>query len=67
PAYTYIFSPAGPTVGAGGEITGFTTGVTYTVTATSGDECVSPASAEFTIVITSYSIHYTKLYEDRNS
>ncbi|MCG6191622.1 hypothetical protein, partial [Maribellus maritimus] len=32
--YTYTFDPTGPSVGAGGEITGFSTGQAYTVTAT---------------------------------
>ncbi|WP_185974349.1 ice-binding family protein [Litoribacter populi] len=49
PAYTYVFSPAGPVVDASGVITGFTPGVTYTVTANNTDECASAASAEFTI------------------
>ncbi|MCL9805529.1 T9SS type B sorting domain-containing protein [Flavobacterium amniphilum] len=45
--YTYTFTPAGPTVGAGGVITGMTTGTSYTVTASNGT-CMSPASASFT-------------------
>lgn len=47
-AYTYIFSPAGPTVGAGGVISGMTAGTNYTVTAESGT-CTSAASTSFSI------------------
>uniref|UniRef100_UPI004049366E T9SS type B sorting domain-containing protein n=1 Tax=Flavobacterium sp. TaxID=239 RepID=UPI004049366E len=43
---TYTFSPAGPTVGAGGVISGMTVGTSYTVTATNGG-CTSAASASF--------------------
>jgi gliding motility-associated-like protein len=43
---TYTFSPAGPTVGAGGAITGATLGMPYTVTANNG--CTSASSAAFT-------------------
>jgi putative flippase GtrA len=43
---TYTFTPAGPTVGAGGAISGMTLGTSYTVTATSGG-CSSTASASF--------------------
>ena len=43
---TYTFSPAGPTVGAGGVISGMTVGTSYTVTATNGG-CTSLASASF--------------------
>jgi membrane associated rhomboid family serine protease len=32
-AYTYVFSPAGPSVGAGGLISGMIAGTSYTVTA----------------------------------
>lgn len=45
---TYTFSPTGPTVAAGGIISGLTAGTTYTVTATVGG-CQSNASAEFNI------------------
>ncbi len=44
---TYTFTPAGPTVGAGGVISGMTIGTSYTVTATNSG-CTSPASASFT-------------------
>ncbi|UGS24381.1 T9SS type B sorting domain-containing protein [Flavobacterium channae] len=43
---TYTFSPAGPTVGAGGLISGMTVGTSYTVTAGNGS-CTSVASASF--------------------
>ncbi|UGS22274.1 choice-of-anchor L domain-containing protein [Flavobacterium cyclinae] len=43
---TYTFSPVGPTVGAGGLISGMTVGTSYTVTATDGG-CTSAASASF--------------------
>ena len=43
---TYTFSPVGPTVGAGGLISGMTVGTSYTVTATNGG-CTSAASASF--------------------
>ncbi len=45
-ALTYIFTPAGPTVGAGGAITGMTTGTNYTLEANDGT-CNSTASASF--------------------
>ena len=45
---TYSFTPAGPTVGGGGLITGMTTGTSYTVTAGNGS-CASTASASFSI------------------
>ncbi|PWS29864.1 hypothetical protein DF947_21235 [Pedobacter paludis] len=45
---TYAFLPAGPTVGAGGAISGMTAGTSYTVTANNGS-CTSSASASFTI------------------
>ncbi len=38
---TYAFSPSGPTIGAGGAITGATPGTTYNVTAGNGG-CASP-------------------------
>jgi gliding motility-associated-like protein len=43
---TYTFTPAGPTVGATGLISGMTVGTSYTVTATNGG-CTSVASASF--------------------
>ncbi|EAZ94947.1 CHU large protein; uncharacterized [Flavobacteria bacterium BAL38] len=43
---TYTFTPAGPTVGATGVISGMTVGTSYTVTATNGG-CTSVASASF--------------------
>jgi gliding motility-associated-like protein len=43
---TYTFTPAGPTVGAGGAITGMTLGTAYTVITTLGT-CPSAASASF--------------------
>jgi gliding motility-associated-like protein len=45
-ALTYIFSPAGPTVGAGGVISGMVTGTTYQVT-TSNGSCSSTNSVDF--------------------
>jgi hypothetical protein len=45
-ALTYVFSPTGPTVGAGGVISGMTVGTSYTVTAGNGS-CTSVASASF--------------------
>ncbi len=45
-SFTYAFSPAGPTIGAGGTISGATPGSTYTITATSGG-CTS-LSTSFT-------------------
>ena len=44
---TYTYSPAGPSVGAGGAITGTTAGTAYTVTA-GNTTCTSAASASFT-------------------
>ncbi|RAK19227.1 hypothetical protein B0I03_1163, partial [Flavobacterium aquaticum] len=46
-ALTYTFTPSGPTVGAGGLISGMTVGTGYTVTAGNGS-CTSVASASFT-------------------
>jgi gliding motility-associated-like protein len=46
--YTYTFSPAGPTVDAGGVISGLTVGTNYTVTASSGN-CNSTPSASFSV------------------
>jgi gliding motility-associated-like protein len=43
---TYTFSPVGPTVGAGGLISGMTVGTSYTVTAGNGS-CTSAASISF--------------------
>jgi gliding motility-associated-like protein len=45
---TYIFTPAGPTAGAGGVISGMTPGTSYTVIADNGS-CESAASTSFTI------------------
>jgi gliding motility-associated-like protein len=50
PANTYAFSPAGPTVGAGGTITTATFGTAYTVTANNGS-CTSTASVAFTNLV----------------
>jgi len=47
PGATYTFVPVGPTVGAGGVISGMVLGTAYTVTANIG-ACVSAASAGFT-------------------
>ncbi|MGE8431092.1 MAG: hypothetical protein ACN6N9_00825, partial [Chryseobacterium joostei] len=47
-SYTYTFTPAGPTVGAGGVISGMTAGTNYTVTASVGG-CASAASSSFSI------------------
>ena len=43
---TYTFTPTGPTVGAGGLISGMTVGTSYTVTAGNGT-CTSSASTSF--------------------
>src|SRR5690606_21986859 len=43
---TYTFTPTGPSVGAGGVISGMTTGTNYTVVADNGS-CTSTASASF--------------------
>ncbi|MCG3167581.1 MAG: hypothetical protein POELPBGB_03375 [Bacteroidia bacterium] len=45
-AYTYTFTPAGPSVGGGGAISGMTVGTSYTVTADDGN-CPSAASGSF--------------------
>ena len=45
-SYTYTFTPAGPTVGAGGVISGMTTGMSYTVISNDGT-CSSATSASF--------------------
>jgi uncharacterized protein (TIGR02145 family) len=46
---TYTFSPTGPSVGAGGVISGLTPATTYTVTATNATSCSSPASTSFSV------------------
>lgn len=46
PALTYIFTPSGPTVGAGGAISGMTIGTSYTVEASIAG-CNSSPSASF--------------------
>jgi hypothetical protein len=46
---TYAFSPAGPSVGAGGVISGLTPATNYTVTATNANSCSSPASTSFSV------------------
>ena len=45
-AMTYTFTPGGPSVGAGGVISGMTVGTNYTVIANEGS-CISAASASF--------------------
>ncbi|WP_185288096.1 hypothetical protein [Chryseobacterium lactis] len=50
-AYTYVFSPAGPSVGAGGLISGMIAGTSYTVTAKNGS-CTSAASTSFSFLCT---------------
>ncbi len=47
PAMTYIFTPAGPTAGAGGVITGMITGTSYTVVARTAGGCDSSPSSSF--------------------
>ncbi len=47
-AYTYTFTPEGPVAGTGGNITGFRTGQSYTVTAGSAG-CESLTSETFTV------------------
>lgn len=46
-AMTYIFTPAGPSAGAGGIITGMVTGTSYTVIARDAGGCDSQPSASF--------------------
>jgi gliding motility-associated-like protein len=46
--HTYTFSPAGPSVGAGGVISSMTPGTSYTVTASNGS-CSSTVSSLFNI------------------
>jgi len=48
-AVTYTFAPTGPSVDGSGNITGFTTGQAYTVTATNAATCTSVPSAPFTV------------------
>jgi hypothetical protein len=48
--YTYTFSPEGPAAGANGLISGMAYGTSYTVTATNDDDCISAASASFSIM-----------------
>ena len=48
PSFTYTFSPIGPTIGAGGAISGMTPGTIYTLIAGNGT-CNSTASAQFNI------------------
>ncbi|HBD27101.1 MAG TPA: hypothetical protein DC020_09825, partial [Flavobacterium sp.] len=50
-ANTYVFTPVGPTAGAGGLISGMVVGTSYTVTAGNGS-CTSVASASFTNLAT---------------
>ncbi|NDA98642.1 MAG: hypothetical protein EBY31_05500, partial [Flavobacteriia bacterium] len=45
---TYVFTPIGPTVGAGGGISGMTAGTSYTLTSSNG-LCTSLNSSQFTI------------------
>ena len=45
---TYVFTPAGPTVGTGGVISGMTVGTNYVVAASNGS-CASADSSSFTI------------------
>jgi uncharacterized protein (TIGR02145 family) len=46
---TYVFSPTGPSVGAGGVISGLTPATNYTVTATNSNACSSPSSSSFSV------------------
>lgn len=46
---SYSFTPSGPTVGAGGVISGMVAGTTYTVTATASGSCESSASSSFSL------------------
>ncbi|MEM0578265.1 beta strand repeat-containing protein, partial [Flavobacterium polysaccharolyticum] len=49
-SFTYTFTPAGPTVGAGGVISNLTPNTSYTVTATvGGGGCISNASSAFSV------------------
>lgn len=47
-AFTYTFTPSGPTAGAGGVISGLTPSTSYTVIATDNG-CDSPASSAFSV------------------
>jgi hypothetical protein len=47
-ATTYTFDPAGPTVGAGGVISGLTAGISYTITSGNGS-CTSGSSTSFSV------------------
>ncbi|MEN9303136.1 MAG: hypothetical protein RL264_1565 [Bacteroidota bacterium] len=46
---TYTFSPAGPSVGAGGSISGLTAGTSYNVISTNSNACLSPISSSFSV------------------
>lgn len=46
-ALTYTFDPVGPSAGAGGVISGMAVATSYTVIASEGMNCVSPASTAF--------------------
>jgi len=46
-AMTYLFTPSGPSAGAGGAITGMVTGTSYTVIARDAGGCDSQPSAPF--------------------
>ena len=46
---TYTFSPSGPSVGAGGSISGLTSVTSYSVIATNSNACLSPSSASFSV------------------
>ena len=48
-ANIYTFSPSGPTLVSGGLLSGFSTGITYTVIATNGNGCVSEISNSFSV------------------
>src|SRR3990167_251359 len=50
--YTYAFTPAGPSVGALGVITGGTVGDSYTVRATNTSNCTSLDSGSFAVIST---------------
>ncbi|MBP9151421.1 MAG: PKD domain-containing protein, partial [Flavobacteriales bacterium] len=52
---TYTFAPVGPTVGAGGAITGMTPGTNYTLVAGSGT-CAAPPSAPFSNAVATGSV-----------
>lgn len=45
PSLTYVFSPLGPSVGAGGAITGMLTGTSYTIVANNANCSSSPSSS----------------------